>query len=112
RGEEVGGHVGHHQPLVVGTPGETRSLLGGRHCGYSFTRSERPRSSSFWTTSSSDFCPKLVMASRSSSVRSTSWPIVSIWARLRQLRGRSERSSSSIGRSRSSDVDPPTAVSP
>ena len=54
-------------------------------------------------TSSSDFWPKLVMASRSSGVRSTSSPMVLIWARLRQLRGRSERSRSSMGRSRSGE---------
>ena len=64
---------------------------------YSLTRSDRPRSSSFWMTSSSDFEPKFVIASRSSSVFCTSWPIVSTRARLRQLRGRSDRSSSSIG---------------
>ena len=56
-------------------------------------------------TSSSDFEPKFVIARRSSSVFCTSWPIVSTRARLRQLRGRSDRSSSSIGRSRSGDVD-------
>ncbi len=56
-----------------------------------------------------DFCPKLVMASRSSMVRSTSSPIVLIWARLRQLRGRSERSSSSMRRSRSGE---PLVVTP
>ena len=48
-------------------------------------------------TSSSDFWPKFVIARRSSSVFCTSWPIESTRARLRQLRGRSERSSSSIG---------------
>ena len=36
-------------------------------------------------------------------MRSTSSPIVLIWARLRQLRGRSERSSSSMRRSRSGE---------
>ena len=71
---------------------------------YSFTRSDRPRSSSFWMTSSSDFEPKFVIARRSSSVFCTSWPIVSTRARLRQLRGRSDRSSSSIGSSRSGDA--------
>ena len=54
-------------------------------------------------TSSSDFWPKLVMASRSSSVFSSSSPMVLTWARLRQLRGRSDRSRSSIGRSRSGE---------
>ena len=48
-------------------------------------------------TSSSDFEPKFVIARRSSSVFCTSWPMVSTRARLRQLRGRSDRSSSSIG---------------
>ena len=36
-------------------------------------------------------------------VRSTSSPMVLIWARFRQLRGRSERSSSSMRRSRSGE---------
>ena len=64
-------------------------------------------------TSSRDFWPKLVMASRSSAVRSTSSPMVLTWARLRQLRGRSERSRSSMGRSRSGEplVEVPTSPS-
>ena len=63
-------------------------------------------------TSSSDFEPKLVMASRSSSVFWTSWPIVSTRARLRQFRGRSDSSSSSIARSRSGEtVDGATSPS-
>ena len=45
-----------------------------------------------------------MIARRSSSVFFTSWPIVSTRARFRQLRGRSERSSSSIGSSRSGEV--------
>jgi hypothetical protein len=73
----------------------------------------QPRSSSFWSTSSRDFWPKLVMASRSSSVFCTSSPTVLTWARLRQLRGRSDRSRSSIGRSRSGEplVAAPTSPS-
>ena len=67
--------------------------------------SDRPRSSRRWSTSSRDFWPKLVIASRSSGVRSTSSPIVLIWARFRQLRGRSERSRSSIGWSRSGEPE-------
>ena len=66
-------------------------------------RSVRPRSSSFCLTSSRLFWPKLVMLSRSSSVLVSSSPTVLIWARLRQLRGRSDRSRSSIGRSRSGE---------
>src|SRR5947208_693733 len=49
-------------------------------------------------TSSSDFWPKLVMFNRSSWVFTTNSPIVFTCARLRQLRGRSDRSRSSIGR--------------
>jgi len=58
-------------PVVAVTAGsvapEARAFLRGRH-GYSLTRRDRPRSSSFWRTSSSDFEPKFVIASRSSSV--------------------------------------------
>src|ERR671934_8490 len=59
-------------------------------------------------TSSNDFWPKFVMARRSSSDFSMSWPMVSTWARFRQLRGRSDKSSSSIGRAGSGvDGDQP-----
>ena len=57
--------------LVGGIAAHTRALLGGGH-RYSFTRRLRPRSSSFWSTSSSDFEPKFVMARSSSSVFWTS----------------------------------------
>ena len=50
-----------------GVAADARTLLGGRH-GYSLVRRARPRSSSFWRTSSSDFEPKFVIARRSSSV--------------------------------------------
>ena len=67
-------------------------------------RSVRPRSSSLALTSSRLFCPKLVMLSRSSSFLVSSSPTVLTWARLRQLFGRSDRSRSSIGRSRSGEL--------
>src|ERR1700728_2078504 len=78
----------------------------------SLVRSDRPRSSSRWMTSSRDFCPKLVIPSRSSRVLSTSSPIVLIWARFRQLRGRSERSSSSMRRSRPRGASSRSATRP
>ena len=89
--------------------GRRRRRSGGPSSGWPAWRlllrraATRPRSSSFWMTSSSDFWPKLVMARRSSSVFCTSSPMVLTWARLRQLRGRSDRSRSSIGRSRSGE---------
>ena len=55
--------------------------------GQSLVRSDSPRSSRRWTTSSADFCPKLVMARRSSIVRSTSSPIVLICAALQAVAG-------------------------
>ena len=107
-GDQRGDQVAHHGLLVLGVTAEARALPGpagqGGHGGQpSLVRSDRPRSSSFWSTSSRDFWPKLVMASRSSSVFWTSSPTVLTWARFRQLRGRSERSRSSIGRSRSGE---------
>src|SRR5579875_2933162 len=101
RGEEVP----HHRLLVGGVPAEAPRLArGGRHQKPpGLSRRARPRSSSRTSTSSSDFWPKFVMASSSSGVRWISSPTVLLWARLRQLWGRSERSRSSIGRSRSGE---------
>src|SRR5205807_2729320 len=113
--DERGDEVAEHRLLMLGVAAQAATLAGrARHGSYSsLTRSDSPRSSSFWMTSSSDFWPKLVIASRSSSVFSTSSPMRLICARLRQLRGRSERSSSSIGRSRSGEplVTAPTSPS-
>src|SRR4029079_3929237 len=87
RGDEVAGleqarrHVRHDEALMGGVTPDPRTLLGGRH-GYSLVRRARPRSSSFWSTSSSDFEPKFVIARRSSSVFWTSWPMVSTRARF------------------------------
>ena len=75
-------------------------------------RSVRPRSSSLAFTSSRLFWPKLVMLSRSSSVLVSSSPTVLTWARLRQLFGRSDRSRSSIGRSRSGELTVVSTTSP
>src|SRR5450756_441386 len=83
-----GDQVSHHRLLMGRATAEPAALLrGAEHADQSLTRRARPRSSSFWSTSSSDFCPKLVMFNKSSSVRSTNSPMVLICARLRQLRG-------------------------
>src|SRR5215216_3966412 len=67
--EQVRGEVRQQLLLVRGTRTKARALPRCRHgrAPYSFTRRESPRSSSFCSTSSSDFEPKFVMASRSSS---------------------------------------------
>src|SRR5207253_2177875 len=56
-----------------------------------------PFSTSFSLISSSDFRPKLRSASSSSSRFCKSWPTVWMSFALRQLKARTERSSSSIG---------------
>jgi len=67
--DQVRSEVREHQLLVRGASTEALALLRSRHdVRYSLTRSDKPRSSSFWMTSSEATShPKLVIASRSSS---------------------------------------------
>ncbi len=68
--------VGQHQSLVLGRA--AKPLAFGWRALHPSSRElrDRPRSSSFTRTSSRDFCPKLVMASRSSGVFDSSSPTV------------------------------------
>src|SRR3990172_1601378 len=114
--EQLLSKVAQQRLLVSGVTSEPRATLRPRHQTFVSlsrpTASDRPSSSSLAVTSSRLFCPKLVILSRSSSVFCTSSPTVVIWARRRQLRGRSERSRASMGRSRSGEADSLTTTSP
>src|SRR3990172_2637062 len=115
--EQLLGEVAENGLLVSGVATKSGTALRGRHQSFGSllsreTASDNPSSSSLAVTSSRLFCPKLVMLSRSSSVLRTNSPTVVIWARRRQLRGRSDRSSASMGRSRSGDTESLTTTSP
>src|SRR5579872_7048818 len=79
-----------------GVPSQAPSLLSQAHQA-PLRRNSSPRAASFSLTSSSDFRPKFLTFTTSSSVRWSRSPRVLIPARFRQLYGRTDRSSSSIG---------------